>query len=62
MPQFLQRRYGTCQYPIRTDDLTLLIEETGTVLDPFADLDQEGPDVDGLTIFQPDAPPLKASF
>ena len=56
--QVLQRRYGACRYPISTDDLTVLIEETGAVLDPFADLDHEGPDVDGVTIFRPAAPPL----
>lgn len=54
---FLHRRYGKAEYPVRTDDLTVLIEEKVESLDPYADLSGHGPDVEGVTIFMPGRKP-----
>lgn len=50
---FLRRRHGHVQYPVATEDLTLLIEEFAEDIDAYADLSAEGPDVEGLTEFVP---------
>lgn len=54
---FLLRRHGNVEYPIRTDDLTVLIEEEVESLDQYADLSEHGPDVEGVTIFMPGRKP-----
>jgi hypothetical protein len=48
--RFLQKSYGRVDYPISTDDLTKLIE-TKADLDQYADLSDEGTDVEGVTRF-----------
>ena len=53
----LLRRHGKIEYPIRTDDLTVLIEEEVESLDQYADLSKHGPDVEGVTIFTPGRKP-----
>lgn len=61
---FLRKKYGRAEYPITTDDLTILIEEKAD-LDSFADLSGEGIDVEGLTEFRPGKRPvvrIAASF
>lgn len=45
---FLRNQYGQVRFPVKTDDLTKLIEQKGAVLDTYADLD---PDVEGVTEF-----------
>lgn len=49
----LMKRHGKVEYPVRTDDLTILIENEAESLDPYADLSGHGPDVEGVTIFMP---------
>jgi hypothetical protein len=61
---FLRKKYGRVEYPITTDDLTVLIEEKAD-FDSFADLSGEGADVEGLTEFRPGKRPvvkIAASF
>lgn len=55
---FLKRRHGGVGFPIATDDLTVLIEQAGAVLDSCADLSAHGPDVEGVSIFRPGEAPL----
>ncbi len=50
---FLRRWRGHAQFPVVTEDLTLLIEEFAEDLDAYADLSAEGPDVEGVTEFIP---------
>jgi len=47
---FLMKRYGKIEFPIKTDDLTVLIEERAE-LDPYADLSGEEGEVEGVTEF-----------
>lgn len=54
---FLKARKGSIEYPISTDDLTVLIERDTESLDLFADLSAYGKDVEGLTHFQPGRKP-----
>jgi len=53
---FLTRKYGSPAYPIKTDDLELLLEHEDVVLDPYSDLNQYGADTEGASVFAPDAP------
>ncbi|KQT49000.1 hypothetical protein ASG43_09215 [Aureimonas sp. Leaf454] len=46
---FLLKKYGRIEYPISTDDLSSMIEEHVEDLDPYADLSEEGSDVEGVT-------------
>lgn len=55
--RFLKGRYGDAQFPVTTDDLTLLVERDTQDLDLYADLSEYGPDVEGLTEFHPGAKP-----
>lgn len=55
---FLIRRHGAVRFPIETDDLEVLIEETGAWLDTHADLSRFGDDVEGVAEFFPGGPPL----
>jgi len=48
---FLVRRHGKADFPISTEDLTVLIEEATEDLDTFADLSTLGQDVEGATDF-----------
>ncbi len=50
---FLRRQHGRVHFPVATDDLTRLIEESAEDLDPYADLSDEGSDVEGVTEFLP---------
>jgi hypothetical protein len=45
----LLKRHGKVDYPVATDDLTVLIEMHDADLDPFADLSAYGADVEGVT-------------
>ncbi|GMO93629.1 ImmA/IrrE family metallo-endopeptidase [Bradyrhizobium sp. TM239] len=54
---FLKERRGDVSYPISTDELTVLIERDTESLDQFADLSAYGPNVEGLTLFQPGRKP-----
>ncbi len=54
---FLRRRRGTIDYPIATDDLYVLLEQETSDLDPYADLSNEGLDVEGVTDFCPGRKP-----
>lgn len=49
---FLTKHRGKVEYPITTDDLTVLIEEHVERLDLFADLTPDGHDVEGVTRFK----------
>ena len=55
--ELLMKRHGTVDYPVATDDLTVLIEMHDADLDPYADLSAYGPDVEGVTEFFPDRGP-----
>jgi hypothetical protein len=54
---FLNKRYGKAEFPIRTDDLTVFIEEQAD-LDSYADLSGEGEGVEGVTEFVPGKRPV----
>lgn len=54
---FLTEKYGKAEYPVSTDDLTVLIERDTEALDQYADLSQFGRDVEGVTQFQPGRKP-----
>jgi hypothetical protein len=54
---FLLEKYGRVDYPITTDDLTVLIEKYAE-LDLYADLCNFGDGVDGVTTFAPGRRPL----
>jgi hypothetical protein len=47
---FLKANYGKIEFPIKTDDLTVLIEQKAS-LDSYADLTAEPGDVEGVTEF-----------
>jgi len=51
--RFLRARHGMVQYPVSTDDLTLLIEQEASDLDLYADLSDldAGRHVEGVTTF-----------
>ena len=48
---FLFDRHKRVEWPIRTDDLTVLIERLATDLDLYADLTSLGSEVEGVTTF-----------
>lgn len=50
---FLGRRHGHVEFPVTTDDLTVLIETAVDDLDLYADLSDEEGDVEGVTEFRP---------
>jgi hypothetical protein len=54
---FLNKRYGKVEFPIKTDDLTVFIEEQAD-LDSYADLSGEGEGVEGVTEFVPGKRPI----
>lgn len=55
---FLKEKHGKAEFPVTTDDLTVLIERDAESLDLFAGLSQYGTDVEGLTLFQPRRKPV----
>lgn len=54
---FLQKRHGEIRFPVTTDELHVLIEQTGASVDAYADLRAYGADVEGVTAFFPDRDP-----
>lgn len=54
---FMQERAGRLMFPIPTDVLTKLIERDADDLDLYADLSDEGSDVEGVTDFYPGGKP-----
>jgi len=55
--EFLKKHRGKVEYPIKTDELTVLIERDAEDLDTYADLDSYGRDVEGVTEFRPGRKP-----
>ena len=55
---YMMDHSGGLTLPIPTDRLITLIERDAAELDCYADLSAEGPDVQGLTLFQPSEKPL----
>ena len=58
---FLIERYGRAEFPVSTEDLTVMIEGDTSDLDQYADLSEEGEEgeeVQGLTLFFPDRKPM----
>lgn len=49
--EFLKDRHGRVTYPIDTDDLCVLVEQSAADFDEWADLSADGPDVQGKTVF-----------
>lgn len=56
----LMKRHGKVNYPVLTDDLTVLIEQHQAELDSYADLSAYGADVEGVTEFFPNRGPKVA--
>ncbi len=54
---FLQAKYGAVNYPVSTNDLTILIEQDADDLDLYADLSIFDGAIDGLTLFYAGARP-----
>lgn len=54
---FLKSRHGKAEFPVSTEDLTVLIERDTESLDAYADLSGYGTNVEGATIFQPGRKP-----
>jgi len=54
---FLKKKYGKAEFPIKTDDLTVFIEEQAD-LDNYADLSGEGDGVEGMTEFEAGKRPI----
>lgn len=57
---FLKEKYGKAEFPISTEDLTVIIEREVESLDQYADLSEFGPKVEGITYFQPGRRPRVA--
>src|SRR5581483_3412369 len=55
--EFLTKKYGKAEFPVRTDDLTVLIEQKAD-LDSYADLSEEEGEVEGVTEFTPGQRPV----
>jgi hypothetical protein len=54
---FVRDLYGAARFPVKTDDLTKLIERDTSDFDPYADLSDLGADVEGVTEFFPGRKP-----
>ncbi len=54
---FLKAQHGKVEFPITTDDLTVLIEQDTDDLDAYADLSAYGDTVEGVTEFVPGRKP-----
>ncbi len=48
---FLKKKHGKAEFPLRTDDITTLIEQSVSDLDQYADLSRYGNAVEGVTEF-----------
>ena len=60
--EFLQKKYGCAKMPLRTADLETLLEIRTSDFDPYADLEHEGDDIEGVTYFVKDnLPAVKIS-
>ena len=57
---FLKEIYGAADYPITTNNLTILIERNVSDLDVYADLTTEGAGIQGVTEFFPGKKPKAA--
>ncbi len=57
---YLKEKYGKAEFPISTEDLTVIIEREVETLDQYADLTGFGPKVEGITYFQPGRRPRVA--
>jgi hypothetical protein len=55
--KFLMKKYGKVEFPLGTEDITILIEERAD-LDSCVDLSHEEGEVDGVTEFRPGQRPL----
>ena len=55
---FLKQRHGTVAFPVTTDDLTVLLEQETADFDLYADLSDQGDDVEGVTDFRPSSKPV----
>jgi Zn-dependent peptidase ImmA (M78 family) len=55
---FLRKHKGKLQYPLTTDDLTVLIEQHVRDLDIYADLSGDGADVEGVCRFSVGQKPI----
>lgn len=51
---FLGQTYGASHFPMATNDLCILLEQVADDLDLYADLSDDGHDVEGVTDFFPD--------
>jgi Zn-dependent peptidase ImmA (M78 family) len=49
--RFLKDKFGVVKFPISTDSLTVLIEQDTSDLDLYADLSENGEDIEGATDF-----------
>ena len=56
--KFLKDKHGKAEFPVTTDDLTLLIERDTEDFDSYADLTVYGNDVEGVTEFRPGKKPI----
>lgn len=54
---FLKDKYGGVSFPISTDDLSVMVERDTSDLDLYADLSEEGEDIEGTTDFYKDKKP-----
>ena len=58
---FLVDQHGKAEFPISTEDLTVMIESDTSDVDHYADLsseEEEGEEVQGMTLFYPDRKPV----
>jgi hypothetical protein len=57
---FLQKKYGSIKLPlpVRTEDLEVLLEIHTSDFDPYADLSNEGDEIEGVTYFLPKSEPV----
>jgi len=55
---FLRDRHGHVEFPVATDDLTVLVEQAGAALDLYVDLSAHEGMVQGFTEFAPGHKPL----
>lgn len=55
--KFLAKKYGKVEFPLKTDDITVMIEERAD-LDSCVDLSEEEGEVEGVTEFKPGHRPL----
>jgi hypothetical protein len=52
-PSFLERKYGCIRFPLRTEDLKILIERSVEDLDLYYEFSEEEGNAEGVTIFSP---------